>query len=448
MNTPREPGLDRLVMALTADGHPAELAGRDAALAAFRVASQSPRRAHRRNPLGLLPARLAAVVAAGAAALAGVTAAAYAQALPAPVQHIAYTVFAPLGVPNSQPQPATSSHAQHTASPTGQASTPGSTPQGAGCPCPAATSATPSPTAAGHFALTLSAARVHMPAYAVDVFTGRVTAHGHAAAGIRVRLFERPAGSTTWRPAASGKTGPHGGFRLLTPRLTTTAEFRVSAPDSSHSTKVRVTVGARVRLKLVAGKVNDHLIVIARAARPGDTAVLEKLVAGSWTKVASGPLGAAYQASFPVPAKTAAAHHFRGVVLIAGFRVPSAVVWVPRAKHTTGATVIGGPSPSPSASTSPTATPTLTAMPSPTTTVTAQPTPTDSATPAPTSSAPPGAYPDADGPGEPRADRVRGPNRPAGDSVQCQPVGAFPLTPRAPPGLPLLRGGRAGAWRC
>ena len=386
MSTPREPGLDRLIMALTTEGHPSELAGRDAALAAFRAASQAPRRAPRRNPFRLLPARLAAVVAAGVTALAGVTAAAYAQALPAPVQQIAHTVFAPLGVPNSQPQPSATGHPQPTASATGQASTPGSTPQGAGCPCPGGTSATPSAGSAGRFTLTLSANRVHVPAYAVDVFTGRVTRHGQAAAGIRVRLLERAEGSTTWRLAASGKTGPHGGFRLLSPRLTTTAAFQVAGPGSSNSTKVRVTVGVRVRLKSVPGKVNYHLIVIARAARPGDTAVLEELVAGNWTKIASRPLGAAYQASFSVAAKTAPAHTFRGEVLIAGFPVPSAAVWVPRVKHTTGATIIGGPSPSPSATAAPS--PTLTSMPSPTTTVTAQPTPTDS-----TSSATPGPTP-------------------------------------------------------
>ena len=388
MSTPREPGLDRLIMALTTDGHAGELAGRDAALAAFRAASQSPRRAARRSPFGLLPARLAAVVAAGIAALAGVTAAAYAQALPAPVQQIAHTVFSVVGVPNSPQQAATPGKSQPAASATGHASTPGSTPQRAGCPCPASPSATPSAASAGRFTLTLFATRVHVPAYAVDVFTGRVTRHGHAAAGVRVRLLERPAGSTTWRLAASGKTGPHGGFRLLSPRLTTTAAFRVSEPDSSHSASVRVTVGARVRLKLVTGKVNDHLIVIARAGRPGDQAVLEERVAGNWTTVNTRPLGTAYQASFLVPAKTAAAHNYRGEVLIAGFPVPSAAVWVPRVKHTTGATIIGGPSPSPSGSPSPTATPTLASMPSPTTTVTAQPTPTGS-----TSSAPPSPSP-------------------------------------------------------
>jgi hypothetical protein len=339
------------------------------------------------------------------------------------VQQIAHTMFAGVGVPDSVPQPA-HPHRTASASASGQAGTPGSTPQGAVCPCPATASATPSPTTAGHITLTLSAARVHVPAYAVDVFTGRVTKHGQAAAGISVQLFERTAGSTTWRLAASGNTGPHGRFLLRPPRLTTTAAFRVSGPGGSQSTKVRVTVGERVRLKLVAGKITDHLIVIAHAARPGDTVVLEEQVAGTWTKVTSKPLGAAYEASFAVLAKTAAAHHYRGVVLIAGFRVLSAAVRVPRAKHTTGATIIGGPSPSPSGSMSPTATPTLTSMPSPTTTVTVQPTPTDSGSPTPTGSAPPGATPAPTDPQGP--DPTAAPTGPAGPTGAPAPPSTSP----------------------
>ena len=70
MNTPREPGIDQLISALTADGRPDELAGRDAALAAFRAAGQraatEPTLRQRRvdpfrRPLaGWLPTRLAA----------------------------------------------------------------------------------------------------------------------------------------------------------------------------------------------------------------------------------------------------------------------------------------------------------------------------------------------------------------------------------------------------
>ena len=100
----REPGLDHLIKALTADGYPDELAGRDAALAAFRAAYGQPRRQPRFSPWLSGSRRLSTVAAAAlVAGIAGVTAAAYAQALPAPVQHIAYSVLSPLGVPDNQP---------------------------------------------------------------------------------------------------------------------------------------------------------------------------------------------------------------------------------------------------------------------------------------------------------------------------------------------------------
>jgi hypothetical protein len=119
-----ETGIDRLITALTAEAQSRELSGRDAALAAFREASRPPLRAaagpagRRRHsappgrPAGLvglarvlLPARLAVAAASVVAVLAGFTAAAAAQALPAPVEHLAYTVLAPLGVPVHQPKP-------------------------------------------------------------------------------------------------------------------------------------------------------------------------------------------------------------------------------------------------------------------------------------------------------------------------------------------------------
>ena len=51
----REPGLDQLIKALTADGHPSELAGKGAALAAFRAASAQPRRKAGFRPCLALP---------------------------------------------------------------------------------------------------------------------------------------------------------------------------------------------------------------------------------------------------------------------------------------------------------------------------------------------------------------------------------------------------------
>jgi hypothetical protein len=227
---PFEPGLDHLVRALTASGHPHERVGRDAALAAFRAASQQPRRTGlaagfrapsmrgagprrhtappRRRPRVLLSARLAAAAAAGFAALVGLTAAAYAKVLPAPVQKIAYSVLAPLGVPNSE------SHASNTSSVSSQSALPSAAAAGSGaasaggaCPCPGSASPTASVLGAGHYAITVTVASTQVQADASDLFTGRVSDRGHPAAHIRIRLLEQVPGSSGWRLVASGVTG-------------------------------------------------------------------------------------------------------------------------------------------------------------------------------------------------------------------------------------------------
>ena len=238
MSTPRKPDLDQLVTALTADGQAEELAGRDAALAAFRAASQhtAANRSvnwHRSRPFTRLPARLAAagatlLVAAGAAA-------AYAQALPGPVQQLAHTVFAPLGVPDGHQQPGHS--------PAG--TIPGTGPTGITIANSGGKSKTPSPNPTHIYKVSVSVARARVPAGGVVVFTGRVTDSGRAAAGVRVRLFERIAGTATEELVATGVTGPRGGFRLVSPPVTAAAVFRVLGPDGAHSAAVRVAVAAR-----------------------------------------------------------------------------------------------------------------------------------------------------------------------------------------------------------
>lgn len=237
--TPRKPDLDQLVTALTADGQPEELAGRDAALAAFRAAGQhgaaaGSARWHRslssHGPFAGLRVRLAAVgtaliVAAGVAA-------AYTQALPGPVQQLAHTVFAPLGVPGGHQQPGQS--------PAGTA--PGTGPTGITIASSGGGTETQSAPA---YKVTVDVDRTRVPADAVVVFTGRVTDSGRAAGGVRVRLFERVAGTAAEELVATGVTGPRGGFRLVSPPLTATAVFRVLGPDAAHSVAVRIAVAAR-----------------------------------------------------------------------------------------------------------------------------------------------------------------------------------------------------------
>jgi hypothetical protein len=231
MSTPRKPDLDQLVTALTANGRPDELAGRDAALDAFRTANQ-PDAAGRatarrwRAPFRRTLALRTRLAAAGAAlVVAGAAAAAYTEALPDPVQHLAHTVFAPLGVPNGQQSP-------------GSAPSTGST----GITIASTGGKTPSARPADDYHVTVAASRSRVAANAVVSFTGRVTDRGAAAAGVRVRLYERLAGTTTEKLVAIGETGPRGGFRLLSPPLAATAVFRVVGPDAAHSVAVRITV--------------------------------------------------------------------------------------------------------------------------------------------------------------------------------------------------------------
>ena len=341
-----EPGLEHLIGALTASGHPHELAGRDAALAAFQAASQRPapagrarsvlgrsvlgrsvlgrsawrRSAWRRRPIHVaLPARLAVTVAAIVAVLGGFTAAATAQALPAPVQQLAYNVLAPLGVPVSQPVP---SHHGQSASPRHPSPATGPASSQGGCPCPTA-SASASGTGAG--------------------------------------------------------THPH----------------RARKPKA----KPKVPV-AKPLLSLVSHPLRDRLIVVAHSGRPGDIVKFMELTGGAWTLVASEPLGPKLRAALVLPVRTAAGHDFKAEVLEGAPHgaVASNRLWIPRPAKTGAKAIQPSPTTSPTGTGSPAPTPT----PTPTTTLTSTtapasgpgPTASPSPTASPTSSPDPTGSPD------------------------------------------------------
>ena len=369
-----EPGLSQLIRALTAKGHPHERTGRDTALAAFREASIQSR--HRRGlfalarrpvslawagrpPRLLRPVRFAAVAAAGVTALAGFTGAAYAQALPAPVQRIAYIMLAPLGVPNSKPDSAANN------APPGRSSGPaaavtgsGAAPPasaGAACPCPGQSAQTAPALGADHYAITVTAASAQVPLDASDLFTGTVSLRGQPAAGIRIRLLEQVAGAAIWRLAASGRTGAYGVVVLRDPRVTASALFRLAGPAGARSAAITVTVAVTVRLRLASGPFTDRLIASAPGASPGETARLMELAGGSWEMVASKPIDPRLRAVFPLPAVSAAGHLYRVDLLDSATSTPtpSNLVSVPR-PDSTGAKIItptasqppaGGPAP-------------------------------------------------------------------------------------------------------
>jgi hypothetical protein len=323
-----EPGLEHLIGALTASGHPHELAGRDAARAAFSAASRPPTtakstrfawarsvlarstrtRSARSRPIRLaLPARLAVSLAAVIAVLGGLTAAAAAQALPAQVQQIAYNVLSPLGVPVSQP---THSHHSQSASP--------------GQPLPA---------------------------------TGPAAGQGGC-----------PCASASSQSTGTG-TQPH-------------PTHKPKAMAKAKAKKLK----AKPVLRLVPGRLKDRLTVAAGSGKPGDIVNLTESTGGAWKTVASAPLGPKRRAVFILPVTTAAGHLFKAEVLEGASHAPVASnrLWIPRPAKTGAKAIQPAPSTSPTGTGSPTPTPTPTpALTATTTPVTASPTTTLTGTTSP-----------------------------------------------------------------
>lgn len=313
----REPGLDQLIRALTADGHPQEFAGRETALAAFRTAHRQPQ-PRRRVWLNVRPtgsARLGAVAGAVTLTLAALAAAAYAQALPAPVQRIAYNVFSSFGVPDSRPavpaQPHASPRSGHVRGTSGRHSVPS---RSAKSRCPCAAKAT-HPAIKGS-TLTLAAARTQFPANGWDSFAGRLTYQGRSEQGVRLVLLEQTAGSSSWRHEGSGVTGPRGRVRVGVPHLTRNASFELASPNGTVvSPLISVTVIPHVSFWRGSAQPGiNRLVAGSRFGDVGDVVVLEELVGGAWQTVASYPLDAAHQASFDLPEAKSAGHYYRALL--------------------------------------------------------------------------------------------------------------------------------------
>jgi hypothetical protein len=332
-----DPGLEALFGALTASPVPAELASEPAALATFRAnfnlpvsldghtAASSPtmplqvleltsgaRRGApgvaRRRPVHVpaLRFRVAAVAAVVAAAALG---AAYADALPPPVQHIAYRLLDFIGVPNSpSPAPASGvpgSRRPPTATGPGQLrpSSPGARRPGSQSPNPAPKSS-PSATAPGPSAdrLTLTAGQAQVAGGATADFTGLVTQDGRAAGGVKVTLQERPAGGGAWQPAGTAQTTPGGRVQIEVPDLARNAAFRLTDPAGRASETVTVTVvpGISVKAVYLPRLGRDAVIVSTSYAQPGDLAVLQVRAGGSWVNVRERRLGGRGRAVFAV----------------------------------------------------------------------------------------------------------------------------------------------------
>jgi hypothetical protein len=287
---PADPGLDGLLRALTANGTADELAGRQAALAMFRDSRRPKRR------------RLAAWASTAAAAvvMVGWIAAAYAAALPAPVQHVTYKMLGSIGVPDThrQAQPPSPSRSV--------SSMPTSPPAPAVVVTPAADTV---PT------LVLAAAHPQVLAGGDDILSGRLAPGGRPEAGARIRLLEHVGGRPGWRVAGTGVTGPGGDVTFTVRHLTGNASFRLAGPGRVASMTVPVTVVVPVSLSMAPGQAGlEVLTARAPSAGPGDAVVLQELSGGGWYRVAERGLGRAHLASFTVLVPSSGGTQYRVIL--------------------------------------------------------------------------------------------------------------------------------------
>jgi hypothetical protein len=323
-----DPGLDQLFRTLTSGPAPGELADQDAALAMFRAnarpaAGDSPSRRRRFRPAlrpGLGLATAVAVVLAG-----GVTAAAYADALPSPVQHVVHDVFRFVGVPDEQHHrtEATSRRRAHHRS-GGRVSHSGPAPsqQPSGKPAPgksrkptatpspshtpsASPSPSPSPSSTGPATLTASASSTQISAGSQVVIDGQLTRSGGGVPGVTIRLLEHLAGTPGWHEAGSGQTNTSGNVAVSVSALSTNAAFRLTAGNGVHSAAVRVVVipAVTITLKPGASGLRDLLKVRTQDARPYNRVELEADEGGVWTVLRGKRLNAAGATHFYLSGK-------------------------------------------------------------------------------------------------------------------------------------------------
>ncbi len=337
---PLDPGLGQLIEALTAGPAGDELAGEQAALAMFRQtsrpsASTVPRQRGAANPAGRTTraagqaARISArwtlrLAGATALMLAGGLTAAYANVLPAPVQHLAHVALSFADVPdahhppprrarpvhhNARPaarpdnspglgSPAPSTHAPGRAQPTASAS-----PSASRKPSPSPSPSQSPSAAAGQVQISASTVSGPIAAGSVASIDGQLTRAGQGLSGVTVTLLERHARHAAWRVAGTGITTAQGDVAITSPVIITNAAFRLTGPAGVKSAIVRVTVRPTISVALQpsANGLRDVLVVSTQYARRGNIVVLQiESKTGRWVDLRGRTLNANGHARFAV----------------------------------------------------------------------------------------------------------------------------------------------------
>jgi hypothetical protein len=347
-----DPGLDQLFRTLTSDPTRGELADQDAALAMFRANIKPPntsaagssatrtfergtsRRWFRLSFSPGLAIAAAMVVALGG----GVAAAAYTDALPAPVQGIVHDVFRFAGVPSERHHHSTAGskgRGQHQGGRTPGNSAGGPSHGASGKPAPTGShksspspshspshspSPSPAPSGAAGAALTASVSSPITAGGSVTI-DGHLTRSGSGVAGITIKLAEHLAGTAGWQVVGSEKTTASGDVAVTVSALTTNAGFQLRAGDGVHSAVVRVVVTPAITITLKPGALalRDLLSVATQFAHLGNWVELQADEDGVWTTLREKRLNAAGATHFYLSGKNLKGDEVQ-VVLLATLR--------------------------------------------------------------------------------------------------------------------------------
>ena len=325
---PDEPGTSAVLAALAAPPSAAELAGERAALAMFRVNFGVPAVAHegaaRSRKRGLSTGWRIRIGLAAAVVLtaAGTVGAAYAAALPAPVQHLAYRVLGFAGVPDSQHAGSGPGHAHPGAHPSAPVTGPGAghaSPAPTQPPVGSQTPSSPAPGPSSHAAGqswrgSIAASQHQIAAGDTATLTAGVTQGGHHLAGATVTLLERPAGQVAWRSEGTVVTSSSGQATVRVSGLRTNADFRFTGEGGAVSPTVTVTVVPAITLQLLSQpRAHRRTALIAKSpfAWPGDVVVLQLESGSTWIDLKTGRLGVHEQRIFLISSRLAAGRTFR-----------------------------------------------------------------------------------------------------------------------------------------
>ena len=333
-----------LVQALTASGSADELAGEDAALAAFRTSASGRRRRGVVRFLGTGATSVALLGVVGG----GVAAAAYTRSLPSPVQSFAHDVFGPIGVPapvhhrlhkrhggtlasgsghasaapsaaansaSTTPRPApvsTDSPAAHGA--VGKHPLAQPTPSLSASPLPSA-SAAPTPTVSpstsepagdpSSWSMSASASSRVVPVHeGVQISGTLLDADGQPVSNHQVVVRTHVPGTPGWQRTTVLQTDASGSVQTSLSDLTDNHVVVLGAGNGVHSDPLRILVRPALSVQITPSADGTSYVVTVTAdgGDPGDVLTLLKRTPSGWMQIGEAQLDDSSSASFSVPA--------------------------------------------------------------------------------------------------------------------------------------------------